>query len=82
MSTKAQKTITGRDLRRSAMEETLAPGESVLIEKKSGKLFELKRVDTEPRSISKAVERIIAEVPFEGPRVKVDLVKIFLEDRE
>lgn len=82
MSTKVQKTITGRDLRRGAPEERLRPGESVMIEKKSGKLFELKRVDARPRSIVAAVDRIIEEVPVEGPRLKIDLVKIILEDRE
>ena len=82
MSTKAQKTITGRDLRRGAPEEGLRAGESLMIEKKSGKLFELKRVDAKPKSIIAAVDRIIEEVPIEGRRVKTDLVKIFLEDRE
>lgn len=82
MSTKLHKTITGRDLRRSAREETLAPGESILIEKKSGKIFELKRVDARPKSISKAIDRIIEEVPIQGSRVKMDVVKMFLEDRE
>ena len=82
MSTNARKTITGRDLRRRAPEETLAPGESVLIEKKNGKIFELKRVDPKPKSISRALDRIIEEVPIDGPPVKTDLVKIFLEDRE
>jgi hypothetical protein len=82
MSTKAQKTITGRDLRRGAPEEGLSPGESVMIEKKSGKLFELKRVDARPKSIVAAVDKIIEEVPIEGRRIKMDAVKAFLEDRE
>jgi hypothetical protein len=82
MGTKAQKTITGRDLRRGAPEEGLRPGESVIIEKKSGKLFELKRVDAKPRSIVAAVDKIIEEVPIEGRRGEKDLVRIFLEDRE
>jgi hypothetical protein len=82
MGTKAQKTITGRDLRRGAPEEGLRPGESVVIEKKSGKLFELKRVDARPRSIVAAVDKIIEEVPIEGRKVKKDLVRVFLEDRE
>ena len=82
MSIKAQKTITGRDLRRGAPEEGLRPGESVMIEKKSGKLFELRRVDAKPRSIVTAVDKIIEEVPIEGRRVKMDAVKVFLEDRE
>lgn len=78
MSMKAKKTITVRDLRRRA----LRPGESVMIEKKSGKLFELKRVDAKPKSIVAAVDRIIEEVPIEGRRVKMDAVRVFLEDRE
>ena len=82
MSTKAHKTITGRDLRRGGPEEGLRPGESIMIEKKSGKLFELKRVDVRPRSIVAAVDTIIEEIPIEGRRAKIDAVKIFLEDRE
>jgi hypothetical protein len=82
MSSKAQKTIAGRDLRRGALEERLLPGESVIIEKKSGKLFELKRVDAKPKSIVAAVDRIIEEIPIEGKRVKIDAVRAFLEDRE
>ena len=81
-NTKAHKTITGRDLRRGALEEGLRPGESVLIEKKSGKLFELKRADARPRSIVAAVDKIIEEVPIEGRRAKMDVVKVFLKDRE
>jgi hypothetical protein len=53
-----------------------------MIEKKSGKLFELKRVDARPKSIVAAVDRIIEEVPVEGRRVKMDAVRVFLEDRE
>jgi hypothetical protein len=82
MSMKAQKTITGRDLRRGAPEERLRPGESVMIKKKNGKLFELKRVDARPKSIAVAVDKIIEEVPIDGRRVKMDAVRVFLEDRE
>jgi hypothetical protein len=53
-----------------------------MIEKKSGKLFELKRVDARPKSIVAAVDKIIEEIPIEGRRAKMDAVKIFLEDRE
>ncbi|MCX6922026.1 MAG: hypothetical protein NT154_02225 [Verrucomicrobia bacterium] len=77
-----RKNITGRDLRRGAPEELLGPGESVIIEKKSGKLFELKRVDAQPKSITAAVRTIIAETPIRGKRSDCDLVKAFLEDRE
>jgi hypothetical protein len=82
MRTKLQKTISGRDLRRGAPEEKLRTGESLMIEKKSGKLFELKRVDAKPKSIVTAVDKIIEEVPIAGRRVKTDLAKAFLEDRE
>ena len=82
LSTKAQRTMTGRDLRRGAPEEGLRLGESIMIEKKSGKLFELKRVDARPRSIVAAVDKIIEEVPIDGRRVKMDVVNVFLEDRE
>ena len=82
MGKKAQKTIRGRDLRRGAPEEKLRLGESVIIEKTNGKLFELKRVDARPRSIVAAVDKIIEEVPIEGRRVKKDLVAMLLEERE
>lgn len=82
MGSKKQKTITGRDLRRGASEDGLRPGGPVMIEKKSGNRFELKRVDASPKSIIAAVDRIIEEVPIEGPRIKIDAVKLFLDDRE
>jgi hypothetical protein len=82
MRVKTQRTISGRDLRRRAPEKGLRTGESLMIEKKRGKLFKLKRVNLKPRSIVAAVDRIIEEVPIEGRRVKTDLVKVFVENRE
>jgi hypothetical protein len=79
---KARKTITGRDLRRGAPEEQLGPGEAVIIEKKSGKLFELKRVDATPKSMVAAVDKLIEEVPIPGERIPTDLARLIVEERE
>ncbi len=78
----SEKTITGRTLRQQTPEEALAPGESVRVKKRNGKVFELKRLDAQPRSITKAVKRIMQEVPLDGPVVRVNLSKILVEDRE
>lgn len=78
MSMKAKKTIKGRDLTRG----TFRLGESLMIEKKAGKHFGLKHADSRPKSIVAAVERIIEEVPIGGRRLKMDAVKVFLEDRK
>ncbi len=79
---KTRKTITGRDLRRGAPEEQLGPGEAVIIEKKSGKLFELKRVDAAPKSMVAAVDKLIEEVPIPGRRMPTDLARLIVEERE
>jgi hypothetical protein len=78
----AQKRITGRQLRHKAHEESLAPGETMIITKRDGKVFELKRVDDKPRDILAALDRLFDEIPPVGPRVKVDGAKMVIEDRE
>jgi len=82
ISMKAQKTITGRDLRRGAPEEQLGPGESVIVEKKSGKLFVLKRVDAAPKSMVAAVDKLNREVPIPGGDSPTDLARLVVEERE
>ena len=82
MSTKAQKTITGRDLRRSTPEERLMPGESVIVRKQGGKVFELKRVDVQPESILKALDQLLEDMPNPGALVRTNLARIIIEDRE
>jgi hypothetical protein len=82
MSTKAQKTITGRELRRGTPEERLMPGESVIVQKQGGKVFELKRVDVPPQSILKALDQLLEDIPNPGEPVRTDLARIIIEDRE
>jgi hypothetical protein len=77
-----RKTITGRELRRGAPEENLAPGEALIVKKKGGKTFEVKRVDEGLRSINAALDKLLGEMPPEGPEVPVDLSRIIIEDRE
>ncbi len=78
----ANKRITGRELRHGAPEENLSPGQSLVIEKRGGKRFKLTRVDTGPVNFNKQMDRIFEEIPAEGKRVKTNLVRTFLEDRE
>ena len=82
MSTNAQKTITGRELRRGTPEERLIPGESVIVKKQGGKVFELKRVDVQPQSILKALDQLLEDIPNPGEPVRTDLARIIIEDRE
>ncbi len=74
--------ITGRDLRRGTPEERLAPGESVVVKKRGGKVFELRRVDAGLRSMNAGLDRLFAEIPPEGDHVKTDLARTIIEDRE
>jgi len=78
----ANKQITGRQLRHKAHEETLAPGESMIIKKRGGKVFEMKRIDENPRSMIAGLDKLFEEIPPEGPRVKVDGARMIIEDRE
>jgi len=78
----ADKRITGRQLRHGTPEETLAPGQTIVIEKRGGKIFEMKRVDAGARSINAELDRLLQEMPPEGGREKTDLARIITEDRE
>jgi hypothetical protein len=77
-----RKHLTGRDLRRGTPEENLAPGESVLIKKSCGKVFELRRVDQGVKSMNAGLDRLLSEMPPTGPRTKTNLARVIIEDRE
>jgi hypothetical protein len=81
-STMKSQHITGRDLRRSTPEEALAPGESIIVKKGTGKRFELKRVDKGAKSMNAGLDQLLAEMPPEGGRVRTNLSRIIIEDRE
>ena len=78
----ALKRITGRQLRHGAPEESLSPGQSVLIEKRGGKKFELTRIDSGPVDFNKQMDQIFQEIPAEGKRIKTHLTRMLLEERE
>ena len=78
----SKKTISGRELRHGAPEENLSPGESVLIKKRSGKVFELRRVDIERKSFKAELQRIFEEIPITGEAPVTDLSAMIIEDRE
>lgn len=77
-----RKHITGRELRQGAPEENLLPGESVLVRKRNGKSFELRRVDSGGKNFLEELDRILAAIPMTGPRRRTNLAKIIIEDRE
>ena len=62
----AGKRITGRQLRHGAPEENLSPGQSVVIEKRGGKRFELTRIDSGPANFNAQMDQIFREIPAEG----------------
>jgi hypothetical protein len=76
------KRISGRQLRHGAPEESLSPGQSLVIEKRGGKRFELTRIDTGPANFNKQMDRIFLEIPPDGKRVKTNLARLLSEDRE
>ena len=78
----ASKRITGRQLRHGAPEENLSPGQSVVIEKRGGKRFELTRIDKGPVNFNEQMDQIFREIPAEGKRVKTNLARTLLEERE
>ena len=78
----ARKRITGRELRHGAPEENLSRGQSLVIEKRGGKRFELTRIDTGPVNFNEQMEQIFRAIPAEGKRVKTNLARTLLEDRE
>jgi len=63
-------------------EETLAPGQAIVIEKRDGKVFELKRIDAGAKSINAKLDRLLKEMPPEGRREKTDLARVIIEDRK
>jgi hypothetical protein len=78
----ANKRISGRQLRHGAPEENLSPGQSLVIEKRGGKRFELTRIDAGPANFNEQMDRVFREIPPEGQRVKTNLARLLLEDRE
>ena len=78
----AIKRISGRQLRHGSPEEQLSPGQSLLIEKRGGKRFELTRIDKGPVNFNKQMDQIFKEIPTEGKRVKTNLARTLMQDRE
>ena len=76
------KRITGRELRHGAPEERLAPGQSLVIEKRGGKRFALTRIDSGPVNFNAQMDQIFREIPPEGLRPKTNLARTLLEERE
>ncbi len=76
------KRISGRQLRHGAPEENLSQGQSLVIEKRGGKRFELTRIDSGPANFNRQMDQIFREIPREGKRVKTNLARILSEDRE
>jgi hypothetical protein len=77
-----QKHISGRQLRHGSPEESLSPGESLTINKRGGKVFQLTRTDSGDRDINTQLNQLFKDIPPEGPRLKTDLVRLLLEQRK
>jgi hypothetical protein len=79
----AGKRITGRQLRHGMPEENLSPGQSLIVEKRDGKRFELRRIDAGPVNFNEQMNQIFEEIPAkDGKQVKTNLARILLEGRE
>jgi hypothetical protein len=76
------KEISGRELRRNTPEEKLRPGEALIVKKASGKVFELRRLDAGRKSFNAGLDELLAEMPPEGERIRTNLSRILIEDRE
>ena len=82
MNTTGPKTITGRQLRRGTPEERLMPGESIIVRKQVGKVFELKRVDVREKSILKGLDQLLRDIPNPGKPRRTNLARTIIEDRD
>jgi hypothetical protein len=82
MSTDGRKTFTGRQLRRGTPEERLMPGESIIVQKQGGKVFELKRVDVRERSILKGLDQLLRDIPNPGKTARTNLPRNIIEERD
>jgi hypothetical protein len=78
----AQKHISGRQLRHGSPEESLSPGESLIVKKRGGKVFRLTRTDSGGRDINTQMDQIFKDIPPEGPRLRTDLARLLQEQRE
>lgn len=79
---KTQKRISGRALRRGTPEENLTPGESLLVHKQSGKIFELRRLDSGEQSLVRQLDHLFLELPNPGELARTNLARTLVEDRE
>ena len=77
-----QRQISGRQLRHESPEETLSPGESLQINKRGGKVFELRRIDSGEKDILHGLDKLLAEMPDSKKGGSIDFSKIVIEDRE
>jgi len=77
-----QKTISISQLRRGTPEEGLVPGESLIIQKQGGKVFELRRLESEETSLVKQLDDLMSEVPNPGERTRTNFASLITEDRE
>jgi hypothetical protein len=78
----ANKPVSGRQLRHGSPEKSLSPDESLTVKKRSGKEFRLTRTDSGKRDINSQMDQLFTEIPPQGRRVKTDLVRAMLEERE
>jgi hypothetical protein len=58
------------------------PGESLIVQKQGGKVFELKRVDVSEKSILKGLDQLLQDIPCPGTHARTNLARIIVEDRE
>jgi hypothetical protein len=82
MIRKAHKAISGRELRRGTPEEKLTPGESILIHKQGGKVFQLRRVDSGEKGFIRQLDELLADTANSNQQVPTDFSRVILEDRE
>lgn len=78
----ASKRITGRQLRHGSPEEQLSPGQSLVVEKRGGKRFQLTRIDAGPLNFNQQMDQVFKEIPAAGKRLKTNLARTLLEERE
>jgi hypothetical protein len=79
---RSQKNISCRELRRGTPEEGLAAGESLIVQKRGGKVFELRRLDAGEHSLIEQLDGLLQEIPCAGTPIRTHLSRVIVEDRE
>jgi hypothetical protein len=77
----SKKNIPGRQRQRRRPQKSPC-GKNLIIKKPERKVSRLTPTDSGKRDINAQLDQLFKDIPLKGPRVKTDLVRAFLKERE